>query len=1022
MLRERPPRPPETDRVVFISYRGEDSHSYGALLYRDLTDYFGKDLVFLDAESTPAGADFAEELLGRVRSARLLLAVIGPHWLTATDPATGRRRIDDPADWVRRELAEAFAVGVRVIPVLTDHADLPAAADLPADIAALSRCQYRHLRRREPTADLARIVTDLTGLDPDLAAAARNREGGPRRLSVAPADEHSRLLPRASWNQRTAAVNDRRLVHDAVTARGAREALRQQGRQPGPELRSALDASLRQRPNTRIDGVLPGSRQLPADTAFFTGRGGPLGYLLALAERTRDTPGTAVISAIDGMGGVGKTALAVHAGHLLAERFPDGQLFVDLHGFAQGLSPRAAAEVLADLLRTLGVPPQQIPEDLDARAALYRDRLSGKRMLVILDNARSEEQVRPLLPGHPGCLVLVTSRRRLKALDEAQVLSLDVLPLPDAVALLRTIAGPWRVSADDPGLKEIAHLCGLLPLALRMAAALLRHRPCWSLDHLARRLREARPALAGFRDGDRDLAGVFHLSYAALPDDQQALFRRLGLYPGPDVDPYAAAALLDTDPDTADALLQHLVDHNLLTESPPGRYHMHDLIRAHADTLAASDPEPGLEAALGRLLDYYQHTALRASSLLARVPWPETGGTAPHHAPDLPDQQSAQAWLRVERANLDAAFDHARRQGPPSHVVALATGMAQIMLTDGPWTRALEVLEAGAQAAARLGDRPGQALTLAQLGSVRGLAGDHKGADEALTGSSELYRDLGNRLGQALALGRLGSVRYLCRDYNGAADALTDASQLYRDLDNRHRHALALAELGAVRQLAGDYKGAADALIGASRLYRDLGDRHGQALALEELGAARQLAGDYKGAADALTTASQIYCDLGYRHGQARVLAELGIARRLAGNYAAAIDAHTRASELYRDAGDQLGLADVLTNLGLVRHAAGDLPSATDALSQALATYRDSGISSNEAPALSQLATLFTTSDDRLHALAVSLEGIANHHVAGGDTSQGTALLYQALEIYQGLGMCPDTERIQTRLADLAAP
>jgi DNA-binding SARP family transcriptional activator len=186
-------------------------------------------------------------------------------------------------------------------------------------------------------------------------------------------------------------------------ARVALETLGQQGRQPGPALRTALDTALGLHPDARPTGVPRGSRQLPADTAFFTGRGEQLGNLLASADRTGDAPGTVVISAIDGMGGVGKTALAVHAGRLLAEQFPDGQLFVDLHGFTQDLSPRAATDVLADLLRTLDVHPSQIPEDLDARAALYRDRLYGKRMLVVLDNARSEEQVRPLLPGHPGC-------------------------------------------------------------------------------------------------------------------------------------------------------------------------------------------------------------------------------------------------------------------------------------------------------------------------------------------------------------------------------------------------------------------------------------------------------------------------------------------------------------------------------------------------------------------------------------------------------------------------------------------
>jgi RecA/RadA recombinase len=197
------------ERVIFINYRSEDSHSYGALLYRDLTGHFGKDLVFLDSESIPGGADFVEELLGRVQSARVLLAVIGQHWLAATDPTTRRRRIDDPADWVRREIAEAFIAGVQVIPILTDQAELPRETDLPADIAALSRCQYRRLRNRESTSDLARIVTDLTSLDPELAAAT------PFGRTTEPVDELLQLLATASRNQWTAAANDRRLLHPA---------------------------------------------------------------------------------------------------------------------------------------------------------------------------------------------------------------------------------------------------------------------------------------------------------------------------------------------------------------------------------------------------------------------------------------------------------------------------------------------------------------------------------------------------------------------------------------------------------------------------------------------------------------------------------------------------------------------------------------------------------------------------------------------------------------------------------------
>jgi DNA-binding SARP family transcriptional activator len=387
------------------------------------------------------------------------------------------------------------------------------------------------------------------------------------------------------------------------------DALDRAGLPVGPQLRAARRHA--QRP-VRVSGAQGVPRQLPPDTGALTGRERELDELLRLARTARDG-GTAVTFVIDGMAGIGKTAFAVHAGHRMAGWFPDGQLFVDLHGFTQGLKPSNPTQVLADVLRTLGVPPQRIPRHQAARTALYRDHLADKRMIVILDNAGSEEQVRPLLPGRPGCLVLITSRRRLKALDEARVLSLDLLPASDAATLLRTGAGPGRIAADDPLSEEIAQLCGYLPLALRIAAALLRHRPSWHLVHLAGKLRGTHRTLAGFHDGDRDLSAAFDLSYAALLPDQQRLFRRLGLIPGPDTDLYAAAALLDTDPDTADTLLQNLVDHNLLLETVPGRYRMHDLMHAHARALAAAEPDR--DAALDRVSRYYAHTVQTARRL-----------------------------------------------------------------------------------------------------------------------------------------------------------------------------------------------------------------------------------------------------------------------------------------------------------------------------------------------------------------------------------------------------------------------
>ena len=355
----------------------------------------------------------------------------------------------------------------------------------------------------------------------------------------------------------------------------------------------------------------PVPRQLPASTWYFTGRESDLNQLTTLVEgfeSAQNGAGLVAISVICGMAGVGKTALAVHAAHLFAPRFSDGQLFVDLHGYTQGYAPREPADVLEVLLRALNLPPHQIPAGLDERAAVFRQRLAGTRTLILLDNAASETQVRPLLPGISGCLVIITSRRQLKGLHDVHSVTLDVLPEADAVTLLVAAAGHPRMPAGAPETTEIVHLCGRLPLALRMAASLLAHRPLWTAGHLAGLLRSQRRQLIAISDGERDLATVFDLSYRSLTEAQQGLFRRLGLVLGPDVDASAAAALLEADPTTASMLLEDLVDHNLLTEHAPGRYRLHDLIREHTRTLAGSALEANRDAEFGRLPDCH-HTA-----------------------------------------------------------------------------------------------------------------------------------------------------------------------------------------------------------------------------------------------------------------------------------------------------------------------------------------------------------------------------------------------------------------------------
>ncbi|MBC3840396.1 hypothetical protein GXW82_09715 [Streptacidiphilus sp. 4-A2] len=428
---------------------------------------------------------------------------------------------------------------------------------------------------------------------------------------------------------------------------------------------------------TRAEGAgsraTPGSprHQLPADTVAFTGRSRELDELLGLARQAPQDgePGTVVISAIDGMGGIGKSTLAIHAAHRIRARFPDGQLFIDLHGHTPGSAPLGVGEALDWFLRSLGVPPQLIPQDLDERAAFYRDRLADTRTLIILDNAASTAQVRQLLPATPGCLVLVTSRRRLTGLDDAHTIALDVLSGAEAVALLHAVAGPGRIPPDHPGVLELVGLCGHMPLAIRITAAQLRRRPSLRVADVVRRLRDERDRLDHLQDEDLDLAAVFESSYLALPAAEQQLFRHLGQAPGPDIDACAAANLIGADHRTAERLLESLLDHNLLTQHALGRYRFHDLVRLYARTAGSTGHVAGSAAALERLLDYYQHTARTADLLLARVtrPGPAPAGAqagagagpAPAVRPRLSDRAQALAWMRTERHNLLAATAHA---------------------------------------------------------------------------------------------------------------------------------------------------------------------------------------------------------------------------------------------------------------------------------------------------------------------------------------------------------------------------
>jgi class 3 adenylate cyclase/tetratricopeptide (TPR) repeat protein len=771
-------------------------------------------------------------------------------------------------------------------------------------------------------------------------------------------------------------------------------------------------------------GPAAATRTLPRDLASFTGRQDELRELVDAAAG----PGGVVgIHAIGGMAGVGKTALAVHAAHRLAPRFPAGQIFLPLHGHTPGQRPVDPADALASLLLTLGVPAGQIPPGTEARMALWRDRLAGQQLLLILDDAAGSEQVRPLLAGSGGSLVLVTSRRHLSALDDATAISLDTLPPDEAAGLLVRLAGRAGLSAADRAVGDIARLCGYLPLTIGMLARQLHHHPAWTAAGRAAELASAVDRLELMATENLSVAAAFDLSYADLTPDQQRLFRRLGLHPGADIDGYAAAALDGTGLAVARRGLEALYDQYLLTEPAQGRYRMHDLIREHARAMAGRfDPDGDRDQATARLLDYYQHTAARADALIAHQTRPrraQADGTVPAAVPDLAGQELALAWARAERASLLACLDHATATGQHARVTALTAGLAGLLRSDGPWAEAVTWHTAAVQAARHLGDRLGQANTLNDLGDVRRLTDDYPAAAQDYEQALGLYRDLGNRQGQANTLSNLGFVRLATGDYPAAAQVLEQALGIYRDLGDRHGQANTLTDLGAVRQMTGDFPAAAQVLEQALGIYRDLGDRHGQARALHYLGAVRRLTGDYPAAARAQEQALGIYRDLGDRHGQANALNYLGALRRLTSDYPAAARVLEQALGIFRDLSDRRGQANALSDLGDVRRLTGDYPAAAQLLEQALDLYRDLGDRGGEAEALNQAGTLHRVSGDLARAggchqqaldlaraidsswdEADALAGLGRCALAVGHAAEAEGRLRQALEIFQRIG------------------
>jgi tetratricopeptide (TPR) repeat protein len=699
------------------------------------------------------------------------------------------------------------------------------------------------------------------------------------------------------------------------------------------------------------------------------------------------------------MAGIGKTTFGVHAAHQLAVSFPDGQFFLPLHAHTPGQRPVGPADALASLLLTAGVAEQRIPPGLEARAARWRDYVAGKKILLLLDDATGHEQVRPLLPGTAGSLVLVTSRRRLIALEDAAVISLGTLSPDEAAVLLARLAGRADLRSGLGPAGQITKLCGYLPLAIGMLARQLRHHPARTGAELAADLAAARDRLAVMRAENLSVAAAFELSYADLTAVQQRLFRRLGQAPGPDIDAYAAAALDDNSPAGARGLLDELYDQHLITEPAPGRYVLHDLLREYARALAAGTADAAdSRAAAGRLVNYYAHVAAAAAKHIAT--WTTAGGRPPPglppaSAPPVASSQQAAAWLESERPNLSAAVSYAADEAMPRHAITMATAMGGFLRSRGHWDQAARQYRTALSAARQAGDRPGQAGVLDELGLLQQLTGDYQGATASLAEAIELFRDLGDLPGQAYARNHLGLVQADTADYPAAAANHQQALALARDAGDQLAEAVSLTDLGMIQLLTGDYRPAMASYQQALPLFRSVGSEFDEADARSELGWVRRLTGDYPGAAADQREALDLFRHLGDRLGQARALDELGLVQQLTGDYPAAAASVAEAIELFRDLGSRHDLAMALNSLGELLFQTSATQEARSQHSRALAIAREVGAPLEEGRAL---------------------EGIGRS-LLRQDSAEAAAHLRHALEIYQNIG-APGARRVQDTLGD----
>jgi DNA-binding SARP family transcriptional activator len=674
--------------------------------------------------------------------------------------------------------------------------------------------------------------------------------------------------------------------------------------------------------------AIPRPSQLPADIGDFTGREAHVAHLshMLLQEVSASSPGAVRIAVVAGAAGLGKTTLAVHAAHQVRELFPDGQLYVDLMGATA--QPTAPGEVLARFLRDLGVDGDKVPAGEDERAALYRTRLTSRRVLVVLDNARDAAQVRPLLPGSASCAVLVTTRRRPTDLASTRFVDLNVLEDTEALALFARIVGDDRPGEEPAATAEVLLACAGLPLAIRICAARLAARSHWKIATMAKRLRDERRRLDEMKTGDLAVRASFQVSYDSLQTaddgaDPARAFRLLGLWQGPSISLAAAQALLGEDEDDIEEALETLVDANLLESPAPDWYRFHDLLKFYATERAQKEePDPDREDAVGRLLRWYLATADAGADIVSRYRYRVPFEVEPDPAPLLlTSVEEALGWYDSERENVLAAIRQAATVGMHDVAWRLSATLFPVFNRTASWADCITANRIGADSARLAGHRLGEAWALQSLGYALARLRDNE-AFGVLEQALIIRRDSGDRRGEAQTAISLADAYHKLQGPQAALEYSLRSLELLRELDNASLLGTGLNNHGEYCLEVGRLDEAAEYFREAYDIWEKAG-AYGKGHALHNLGRVHLESGRPDGAIASLTEARRVHQASGDLIGQALALRYLGDARLAVGDKDAARQAWTDALAIFEDLKADAEVAEIRSSLASLANGQG---------------------------------------------------------------------------------------------------